>query len=68
MTNRLWLRDAGFAVIITPTILFFLPIYGAIQEPRLLGEHWDFYLPFIALPWTAGIALFWSARRLRPTL
>ena len=65
MNGRRWKRDAGLGLIITPAIMFGLLIYGAIMESRLLVERWDIYLLFVALPVAAGIALLWSARRLR---
>jgi hypothetical protein len=54
-----WMRNAGVALIGTPTIMFCVLIYAAVREPVLLLDHWDFYLPWIGLPYAIGAALLW---------
>jgi len=57
------LRDAGWALIYTPAIMFVILIWGALHEPLVILEDWDIYFPFIILPWAAGIALLVKARK-----
>ena len=63
MSKSRWIRDAGLGLIITPTIMFGILIWGGVSEPRLLTEHWEVYLPFVVLPYAAGIALLLYARK-----
>ena len=63
MSKARWMRDAGLGLIITPTIMFGILIWGAVSESRLLSEHWDVYVPFVVLPYAAGVALLLYARK-----
>lgn len=65
-SGRQWIRDAGLALIITPIIMFGILIYGAFTEPGLLLDHWDVYMPFVAMPWAVGAVLLWRAARHNP--
>ena len=58
-----WMRDTGLALIITPTIMFFLPIYAAFSNPELIITDWEFFLPWVLLPYVLGIMLWILSRR-----
>jgi hypothetical protein len=64
MTKIRWIRDAGIALVITPTIMLCIPIYAALVEPKLLIDHWDFYWPWVGIPYAVGLALWAYSRRL----
>jgi hypothetical protein len=53
------------ALIMSPTILFCIPIWGALNHPSLLIEHWDFYLLFLGIPYAVALALWLGARHSR---
>lgn len=66
MSNRRFMRDLGVGLITTPTIMFCIPIWAAVSEPRFLLEEWDCFLPCIALPYAIGAALIWRSVKRKP--
>lgn len=59
------LERLAVASIMVPTTLFCIPIWGALNQPSLVVENWDFYLLFLGIPYAVGIALWFGARRHR---
>lgn len=64
MAKADWRKQLGGSLILTPTILLCLPIWGALNDPALLVEYWDFFLLFLGIPYLAGIALWLWAWKL----
>ena len=58
------MKRVALSLVIPPTILLCIPIWAALNEPMLVIEYWDFYLPFLGVPYAAAIVLWIWARRL----
>jgi hypothetical protein len=58
-----WKRDFGLGLILTPTILLCIPVLAALADPKILVREWQFFVPFVILPYAVGIGLLVSAHR-----
>ena len=65
MTRREWVRNLAWSVLVTPVVLLLPLSWPAISEPSLFLEHWDLYLLFFGLPFTAALALTLYLRHTR---
>ena len=58
------MRSLALGLVITTTIFMIVPIIGLFYGAwELLAAHWDIYLLFVALPYSAAGILFYASRK-----
>jgi len=50
--------ETGWNLVITPTILLFPLVLGALGDPWLILEYWDFFLLFFGIPYAAAVTVW----------
>ena len=59
------MRGAGLSLIFASLLYAFLPLYGAILEPKLFIRAWDMFLALLVLPCGLCMTLLFLARKRR---
>src|SRR4051794_6457555 len=57
--------DFAWALIINPTILLFPLTWGALNDPSVILEYWDLFLPFFGIPYAAALVIWLYVRQMR---
>jgi hypothetical protein len=57
--------DVAWSLVFTPTILLFPLTWGALNDPSVILEYWDVFLPFFGIPYAAALAIWLYVRQAR---
>jgi len=52
-----WLRQLAFAIAMPITVFLIVPLWALIHDPMPVVRDWQFFVPFIVLPYSLAIAL-----------
>ena len=63
LSKRGKMRRIAVALLITPTILFVVPLLGLLDDPSLLSDYWTFYVLFLGVPYISSAGLWIISRR-----
>jgi hypothetical protein len=63
LRGKLWARDLGWSLIVSPAVALAIFVYAAIDDPAFILKHLWLYLLGLGVPFTLGGFLIYGSRK-----